>query len=1153
MIRQVITGEYRPRLEEELLRKVGRLKSADPLNPILTVVPTNALGLHLSRYIATELGGHAEIRFMTLLDLARRLGGGALAGRGLSALPPLADLVLLRGCVETYRQEESDFYFGRVSETPGFIRVLLSAITDLKEGCISPADLKAAAKRADLGSTSRSKVLEVVRLWSDYEKKVEAAGFYDRADLTLEAASRAEADRWLAGQTALIFYGFYDLNPLQRLLARRCADHRSTYFFVPFLDTPAFEYARPTISWLKSIGFEFADGERIPLDGAGAAERGGPVQRGGSGESTPECGCGSSERGRGGASPERKADASGGRVDLPRALHRLREGLFGEMAGPSSKTDDMSSVEGRECLGERDGLTIISAAGEERECREIVREVLRGGGLGAGETGGPREALRGSFKMNEVGVLLRDPSRHVVPLSQILEDLGVEPFIREGLRVSQTRAGRSLILLTEIVESDLARRPVMDFLTYADLNPEVLTVFKGSRRVTQESQNPAKWDLISMEAGIVKGLDQWRDRLSAMVRRERLRLGRDEDEGPALDSPDGRVLSAHEALLEFVECLSRGIESIRRCDGPESLVKALSDLCRAIIAPSRERDGTLETLGELSGLGGWPGSLDLPLFFWLVREHLESVQVKLGSLRGEGPVLANLMRSRGLPFKIVVVPGLTEGLFPAAARQDPILLDGERANLNSALAKIGSRGRLGLKYERLKEEKLLFRLAAGSASELLILSYSRVEPASGSERIPSEFVLEAASVAAGERCNLRSLEKLPAFKRIPIARLFPEDDSFLNRTELDLKIADRAVSGDKSAVEYLAGRCAFLRRAVEAERMRREVDRLTPYDGLMESPEALRHLKNAFHGRHGVASPTSLELYCECPFLYFMRHILRIEPLEDPEEVLSITPLELGSLAHKILERTFKEIFSGREGPKAGWKETLASVASGCLDAFRGRAAQGLPLLWELDERRLAEDLASAVAQDLEELGDYRPWKMEVRYGLDGQEGTGGALDLSVSEGMSVAVGGKIDRVDLDAGAGRARVIDYKTGKGAKFKDNSLRGGTTLQLPLYVLGAQSLLGEKAKVVDAQYYFVTGVKRGKRVRFTESAVRERMADLIYIVGTVARGVESGLFFAYPGDSCRYCEYKMACLPAQAVFERKQSDPRAQEFLRMREIE
>ncbi len=1153
MIRQVITGEYRPRLEEGLLREVGRLKSADPLNSILVVVPTNALGLHLSRYIATELGGHAEIHFMTLLDLARRLGGGALAGRGLSALPPLADLVLLRGCVEKYREEAAGSYFGRVSETTGFIRVLLSAITDLKEGCIGPGDLKAAARKADLGNTSRSKVLEVVRLWSDYEEKKEAAGFYDRADLTLEAASRAEGDGWLSGQAALIFYGFYDLNPLQRSLARRCAERRSTHFFVPFLDTPAFEYARPTISWLKSIGFEFVAGEKIPLDRAGAAEHGDPAAHGGSEESAPECGDGALPRGENGASPEREARVSGGRVDPPQALRRLREGLFGETPGPRSEIDDMSSVPAREELGERDGLTIISAAGEERECREIIREVLKRAGLGAGETGGPRETLRGSFKMNEVGILLRDPSRHVVPLSQILQDLGVEPFIREGLRVSQARAGRSLILLTEIVESDLSRRPVMDFLTYADLNPEVLAVFEESHRVTQESLNPARWDLISIEAGIVKGLDQWRDRLSAMMRRERLGLGRDEDEGWALDSHGGRDLSAQEVLLEFVECLSRGIESIRRCDGPEGLVKALSDLCRAIIAPSGERDGVLDTLGELSALGGWPGSLGLPLFFWLVREHLESVQVRLGSLRGEGPVLAGLMRSRGLPFKIVVIPGLTEGLFPAAARQDPILLDGERADLNSALAKIGSRGRLGLKYERLKEEKLLFRLAAGSASELLILSYSRVEPTSGSERIPSEFVLEAASVAAGERCNLRSLEKLPTFKRISIARLFPESDSFLNRTEMDLMIADRAVSGDKSAEEYLAGRHGFLKRTVEAERMRREVDRLTPYDGVIESPEALKHLKSAFHGRHGVASPTSLELYCECPFLYFMRHILRIEALEDPEEMLSITPLELGSLAHDILERTFKEIFSGSKGPKADWKDTLASVASGCLEAFRGRASKGLPLLWDLNERRLAEDLVSAVAQDLEELGGYRPWKMEVRYGLDGEEGVGGALDLPVSGEVSVAVGGKIDRVDLDAGAGTARVIDYKTGKGTKFKDNSLRGGTTLQLPLYVLGAQSLLGDKVKVVDAQYYFVTGDKRGRRVYFTEAALRERMADLIYIVGAVARGVESGLFFAYPGDSCRYCEYKMACLPAQAVFERKQSDPRAQEFLRIREIE
>ena len=1101
MIRRIITGEYGPRLEGELLREVRRLKGAGTLEPVVIVIPTNVLGLHLSRYLARELGGHAEIRFATLLDVARWLGEESLARRRLSAVPPLADHLLLRRSIEECLNERDGSYFRLVSETAGFPRVFLSAVGDLKEGLLTPADLDRAAGSAGLGETAAGKVREISRLWRDYESRKTAAGFYDRADLMAEAASPAASESCFAGIETILFYGFYDLNPLQRRLVERCARTRGTVFFLPFIDSPAFDYARPAVEWLRSLGFEGDD-------------------RGNDPDGPPGMPCG---------------------------LGRLRRGLFVSGAGSDPVPGaGEGSDEDRERDGasSREGVIILSAAGEESESREIVRELLRLAGLQRSNESPPR------FRLNEVGILLGNPSSYVGPLTQILTGLDVEPYVREGLPLSGTRAGRSLLLLTELIESDLSRRQVMDFLTFAELDVEGLRARALAGSFPDGSVSPARWDLLSKDAGVVRGMDQWRQALSAIMRRGRS----SERPGGAVTEAGARDAhgeSAAQALLGLMERLSDGGDSLSSPDSPGRMVEKLSALYGGLVAPGRERDRVLEALRDISSLDSCAESIDRSSFFRLVRRSLESAQVRLGSLHGEGPVVAGLMAARGLPFKVVVVPGLTEGSFPTAARQDPVLLDWERRAINGALARMGCDGRLGLRSDRLKEDKLLFRLAAGSASNLLILSYSRVEPLTGAERIPSEFILSAASALRGERCDLESLEELPFYRRVPLAGLFPDDGSFMDQTEFDLMAAARAVSGDKAAGDYLKSRGTFFGSALEAEKRRWDEFRLTPYDGAMESPAALKRLGGMFAGRRGVVFPTSIELYCDCPFLYFMRHILGVEPAEEPEEVLTIPAMDKGALAHEILERAYGEIFTASGGPAPDWERTLTSVAARVLEAFRERSPHGLPLLREVDELRLIDDLVASVAQDLDELGDFRPWKLELRYGIE--QGEGGRLELPLGGAGRAALGGKIDRVDLSSSHGRAVVVDYKTGRGGKFKDDRFMGGTTLQLPLYVLGAQHVLGDKAEVVDAQYYFVSGDRRGERVHFAAETVRERMADLLAIIGAAARGVERGLFFAYPGDSCAYCEYKMACAPAQALFERKRNDPRAQEFLRIKEID
>ena len=71
-------------------------------------------------------------------------------------------------------------------------------------------------------------------------------------------------------------------------------------------------------------------------------------------------------------------------------------------------------------------------------------------------------------------------------------------------------------------------------------------------------------------------------------------------------------------------------------------------------------------------------------------------------------------------------------------------------------------------------------------------------------------------------------------------------------------------------------------------------------------------------------SATGLESWCKCPFSYFLSHILGLRSLDSPEDVVSISALDKGSLVHRILERAIIKRF-GQGEVGMGARQMLAN------------------------------------------------------------------------------------------------------------------------------------------------------------------------------------------------------------------------------------
>jgi len=1047
-VRRIITGDFHPSLEEALLDHLAAEAGTAPLRFRPVIVPTNLLGRRLSRALAERTGGHADLRFMTLVDFAAWAAPVPLTG-GRALLPRRADEVVVRRLLDG--GIAAGGYFEAIADRPGLARAVLATIRDLKEASYDPPAFEAAARSAGLRVRGRrGKCAELGRIWRAYEESLKEGQWADRLDLMREAAAAIEA----RGEPLppLVVYGFYDLNPLQKRLVAACAGRADTVVFFPFVESASFDYARPTLEWFLSLGFD-------------------------------------------------------------------REDLGGDLRVVPLPPETL----------------IFSAPGETREAREDTRALVR-----------LLEERDLSFQ--DVTVVMRSPSTYSDLFAEEFERLGASAYIEAPPPLSRTRTGRSLLKLALAAENDFGRSDVIEFLSLADIE------LPDSPREPPVSD----WNRATIVAGITSGDGEWLPALGRL----RSRIERAE--------PGGRFAEAHGGLADPIASLAAVVagvlEELSDLPARATAAQYLSHLLTAFEATTRateERSVVVSEARKLLAVSDVAG----PITFSYFRELLRS-QLDAGAPRGEtfgrgGPTALNIMSARGLRSPIVVVPGLVEREFPLRRRQDPVLLDGERAHLNEALGGDPLRA-LPIRSAGIDEERLLFRLAAQTAADTLILSFPRLDPATARPRVASAFLLRALEELTGERHDYEDLERSTRITRIPLSRRFPAiRREALTREEFDGASIVRAVtSGALEEIAYLVRAAGPLPERLDMEEERWGKPFFTRYDGVLRAGTALEAAASLSgytrEGRPGKAvSATSLEEYATCPFRFFMHHVLGLEPVEEPEEALELSPLDRGQLYHAVLEDFLRELKSeGRalspESRDALFRTSERLVENGPWNLLGYEGARLLVL------QELETDLALWLSDEIRDDSGLVPSHFEVRFGGrirdhdDADLSTEGAVPFDALGDIHVEFGGRIDRIDISPDGRRARVIDYKSGKHPGRKKKVIYRGKRLQLPIYLMAARAMLGARHEGIDvesAEYRYVTAHGGDTSLALRSALLDERVDDLRKAVGLiVGEGIASGMFFPYPEDAtCRNCDYADACTSAAVpLTEMKNGDKRAEFF-------
>ena len=1064
----LFTGGF-PQLEADLADRVRELRDGSPLEPLTVVVGSFALGGHVRRLLVAGLGAYAGIEVVTLDGLARRVAAiqsarTAAGGDGLRPLSWLARERLVRQLLAMRRAGAGLRYIEPVAETPGLAAAFVRSIDDLRQGRVDAGvDLRRAVVRGDKGA-------DLGAVYREYCATLGTRALADAATVYEQAAS------WPGDGRRLLLYGLADLNGVQERFVRALAASGRLDAFVPVPPSGS-AWSSVLAACLHEAGLE-------------------PSGRG----------------------PSRSLETSGAGQGDRRALERVEARLFDESAPRPAVAPDGS-------------VAIVSAVSDRAEVREAARECL---------------AQASRMRFHEMAV--------VAPNGELADAVG-EALLRLGLPVARSlpdgsRHVRGLAHLLDAIAPErgeaFERRAVVAFLLTSQL------------RDAPDPALVALWADEARRAGIVAGEAQWRDRLrrhegSLEARLASLSSDDEDDDGDG----DGPTPAAVKRVS--LERRVAAVRALRLCMG--RLFKAAARLpSGASWTDHADRLGSLVhdlvelpadagisgELGQLAALAAVERSASLHEAVATLREALAGRRIRHGSLGERGVAVLTPLQCRGLAFRLVVCVGLSEAGFPPRPRQDPILLDADRLRIAQTAG-----AALPLAAQREAESRFLFAALFEAARERLVLVYPRLDAETGRPLLPSRYLLRVVRALTGADVPPEKWDEIDAgmFRRAsgtpagflvgahgapvapaPAGAGAPVRLDAVDERELDVALLSTAAGDGRQArrMAVAAGYLASLVGAGVAERRRRKWTALRdsgvgPWDAVITDPAVLGWLRGHDPFRDEV-SPSALETYIRCPFVFLLTQVLGLVAPSEPAAEAEMEHTEYGKLAHEILHGVYqraKDDALDRDGAL----RVLPEVAAAACAVKEEEGVTGAPVVWHARRDLLLEDLAHVVQTDPvfggDERGPGRPLELEWSFG----EGHGRPVSLA-TPAAELQFKGRVDRVDVtDDGA--LRVLDYKTGSGSA-EDKRVKACRSVQLPVYLLAVRRCLARADQAIGCSYQMVTRKGSFKPIALPDDE-DATLAGLAELCGAVAAAAADGLYPRSPVSTwgCGYCDLRYAC--------------------------
>jgi len=1076
------------------------LNSHPPSSEVLVVGASRGAADDLARLLARERRATFGILRFSLTELAARAAGQLFEAGRTAGTQASNEAMAARAAFDATAAGELG-YFAPVAKMPGFPKALARTVHELRlAGRVGEESLSSVATA--LPDAVHPAVSDLDRLLSRIESELRRSAIDDRAAL-FQAAALA----WRSGRAP---WAGLPVVLLDVTVDSRCEE----------------DFVHTLIQSASSALATAPDGDQRAR---GAFERMGvPI------DDVP--------------------DQAGSATDLA----HLRRYVFTNERPP---------------LRERAGdVTLFSAPGEGREALEIVRRIL--------------DEAQAGVRFDEMAVFLRTPPQYLGLLEHAAARGGVPVYFDRGTRRPDP-AGRAFIALLSCAVDGLSAKRFDEYLSLGQVprlpstplgtgpstspgaaasksNQQVAPIiprdeiFERANLETSDVDDPEtavpvppvtdsdddaivagtlrspwKWEELIVESSVVGGRTRedgkrrWRRRLDGLAEEYRLKIAE-----VAREEPESARIRRFERDLANLMHLRRFalpiVDALAEWPGQTTWgdwIARFSALAhQALVRPDR----VLRSLADLRPMSD-VGPVSLEEARDVLHDRLVTLDWDPPARRYGRVFVGTPHQARGRTFRVVFVPGLAERVVPQRPREDPLLLDDRRRDIDAGLV---------LQDDRSSAERLLLKIAIGAASERLYLSYPRMDVAETRARVPSFYALDVMRAITGRVPDHRVLAANAAEEAgANLAWPAPQDpDQAIDDLEHDLAVLKplldaRDPASVKGRAHYLLGLNEPLRRSV-INRWARGRTAWSGSDGLVKVTPAIEIAiaKNRL-GRRAY-SLSALQRFSACPYQFLLATIHRLEPWDEPEPLVRMDPLTRGSLFHKVQAEFLRAMDRAGELPLtvdrlSSAAQRLDTTLDQVATEYEEKLAPAIDQVWHDEIGELRRDLGIW----LRKLAGERAWipkYFEFSFGLNDEGRDPRSLAASVVVDGRFILRGSVDVIEHQAEQDIYRITDHKTGKNRSNKDLIVGGGAVLQPVLYSAAIEQGLG--VRVAEGRLFYCTtaGGFAEHSIPINDYTKRQGLE----VLEIVDRAVEQGFLVAAPADrACTWCDFRPVCGPRE----------------------
>lgn len=458
-------------------------------------------------------------------------------------------------------------------------------------------------------------------------------------------------------------------------------------------------------------------------------------------------------------------------------------------------------------------------------------------------------------------------------------------------------------------------------------------------------------------------------------------------------------------------------------------------------------------------------------------------------------LVGDIQRSRLGEVKCIFFVGVNDGIVPGEGKSGGIISESERSFLAAENFEMAPTARHNLFIQR-----YYLYLNLTKPSKILNISYSLMGNAGGSQK-PSVIVKQL-----GRMFPAVTVKKETAVKCFDKNAFTTPDGSLAGFIE---GLSDEAIllpgsEGAKGFEELFAW---YLRQPDWKEKIDKLID--AAFFANKESKLA-KQVAASLYGPQPISSVTRLEQFAKCAYAHFLSYGLKLKEREEYE----VSYLDLGNLFHYAIEEYAKKIHEyGLE-----WKDIsdeqndrlVDEVADKVADEYKESVLDSSARNAYLRNRlkRITKRTVWALREQLKR-GDFVPLGSEVSFSGDDELA---ALNIELSEGKSLKLRGRIDRMDVyeDEDNIYLKIVDYKSGS-TKFDLSAAYYGLQIQLLIYMEAARESVAranpDKNVIPAGMFYYNIADALTEDVGGTDEEREESLLKQLCVNGLVNESSEA----------------------------------------------